>query len=194
MNINKIISVFTLPLLLCCAASKKPAISNTPIETLEDTAPPKRSLYKSYISFFPIGTAINPDVDLASEDRKKFIAKQYNSVTAENQMKLKFIHPQKNKWNWEPADNIVNFANANKMKVRGHALIWQQNVPRWFVMNNGEFVSKDGLFKNMKTHIDAMMNRYKSSVYCWDVVNEAISDAPKDFFKEKDTFYKIAGE
>jgi endo-1,4-beta-xylanase len=171
--------------LVACAATKQDGSTE---EAKKD------SLYKAYQSYFPIGTAINPDVDLASEDRKKFIAKHYNSVTAENQMKLKFIHPQKDKWNWTPADDIVTFARANKMKIRGHALIWQQNVPLWFIMNNGSFVTKEELYKNMKEHIDAMMNRYKADVYCWDVVNEAISDAPKDFFKEKDTLYKIAGE
>jgi endo-1,4-beta-xylanase len=193
MKINKIILVFTLPLIICCAASKQPSTSSTTIENINEKVLAK-SLYKSYTAYFPIGAAINPDVDIVSDERKKFIAKHYNSVTPENQMKLKFIHPQKDKWNLEPADKIVDFAKSNKMKIRGHALIWQQNVPLWFVMNNNNFVSKEELFKNMKEHIDAMMNRYKENVYCWDVVNEAISDAPKDFFKEKDTLAKIAGE
>jgi endo-1,4-beta-xylanase len=193
MNINKIILPFSLPLLLCCAASKQSKVSSTPTKTADESSLP-RSLYKSYVSFFPIGTAINPDVDLVNEERRIFIAKQYNSVTAENQMKLKFIHPQKDRWNWEPADKIVAFAKDNNMKIRGHALVWQQNVPLWFVSNNASLVSKETLLTNMKLHIEAMINRYKANVYCWDVVNEAISDAPKDFFKEKDTLYKIAGE
>lgn len=152
------------------------------------------SFYQAYATYFPIGAAINPDVDLASDARKDFIKAQYNSVTPENQMKLKFIHPQKDKWNWAPADNIVDFAQQNNMKVRGHALIWQQNVPLWFIMKNDVLASKEELYSNMKMHIDALVKRYKGKVYCWDVVNEAISDNPKEIFKAKDSLYAIAGE
>jgi endo-1,4-beta-xylanase len=192
---NKFLFI-TATILVACGATKNAPTANTPhIETIEvNDEANKKSFHKAYAAYFPIGTAINPEADFASDERKKFVIKHYNSVTAENQMKLKFIRPQKNKWNWQPADDIVNFAVANKMKVRGHALVWQQNVPLWFVSNNGNQVSKEELLSNMKEHIDAMMNRYKANVYCWDVVNEAISDAPKDFFKEKDTLYKIAGE
>jgi endo-1,4-beta-xylanase len=192
MNINKVILLFSMPILICCATAKQAPVVPVTVETNDDM--PAKSLCKAYNTYFPIGAAINPDLDLISAKRKAFIAKHYNSVTPENQMKLKFIHPQKDKWNWEPADNIVAFARANKMKVRGHALIWQQNVPQWFVMNNNNLINKEELYKNMKEHINAMINRYKTEVYCWDVVNEAISDVPKDLFKEKDTLYKIAGE
>lgn len=190
---NKAFGFLVLPLLLCCASAKQPAVVTTN-ETWLDSLPSK-SLYKAYEANFPIGCAISPDVDLVSEERKKFIALQYNSVTAENQMKLRFIHPQKDKWNWESADKIVAYAKANKMKIRGHALVWQQNIPLWFVSKNGSLISKEELLQNMKQHIDAMMTKYPASdVYCWDVVNEAISDNVEEIFRVKDTLYNIAGE
>lgn len=152
------------------------------------------SLYKAYEPLFPIGAAINPSVDLASEQRKSFIAQQYNCVTPENQMKPKQIHPKENEWNWKPADEIVEFARNNKMKVRGHTLVWQQNIPYWMIYKNGKIADSAFLFQQMQSHIVGMMNRYSEHVYCWDVVNEAISDIPNELYRKTDTLYMIAGE
>lgn len=190
--INKIALLGILPLSLCCASLKQSGLGSAQKATVEQT--PAISLYQAYADYFPIGTAINPEADLVTDERKKFIGFQYNSVTAENQMKLKFIHPQPNKWNWEPADKIVAFAKENKMKIRGHALVWQQNVPQWFIMKEENLISKEELLKNMKEHISTIINHYKENVYCWDVVNEAISDSKDDVYRPKDSLYKIAGE
>lgn len=198
MIVNKIIPVLALPLMLCCTSSRQPAATVDARKVANDSTIQLKSLYKAYAVYFPIGAAISPEADLVSEQRKLFIASQYNSITAENQMKLKFIHPQKDKWNWEPADKIVAYAKANKMKVRGHTLVWQQNVPSWFIKKDGNLVDKDALFQNMKEHIFAMMKRYPSSdVYCWDVVNEAISNNntnPAEIYRSIDTLHMIAGE
>jgi endo-1,4-beta-xylanase len=176
--------------------TKKKKNKNKQTEAATTDASKSVDLYKAYLNYFPIGTAISPEADLSSEERKQFIAQQYNSVTAENQMKTRFIHPQKNKWNWAPADAIVSFAKANNMKVRGHALVWYQNVPNWFIKDNsGNLLSKDQFYTNMKEHIETMMKHYPSNdVYCWDVVNEAISDAKNEEFRPKDSLFAISGE
>ncbi len=154
----------------------------------------KVSLKDFYKEYFPIGTAINPKVDLTSPDRRQFIACQYNSVTAENQMKPKFIHPELNTWNWDPADQIVQFAVDHDMKIRGHVLVWQQNLPSWMTINKGALLKKDVMLQRMEDHIHAVVHRYKNKVYAWDVVNEAVSDRPGELFRPTDTLYKIAGE
>lgn len=151
------------------------------------------SLAQAYANYFPIGAAINPEADLSSPERKKFIAAQYNSVTAENQMKPKFIHPKENEYKWEPADQIVRFARENKMKVRGHTLVWHQSMPEWMLKDGGQAASKELLYKRMQQHINDVMGRYKNDVYCWDVVNEAISDKPEETFRAIDPLHKIAG-
>jgi endo-1,4-beta-xylanase len=181
-----------LSFLSCVSTVKKTQTTNDNQEPPVTTAP--IALYKAYAAYFPIGTAINPEADLVSAQRKEFITQQYNSVTAENQMKPKQIHPKENVFNWEPADKIVAFAKENKMKVRGHALVWQQNVPQWMCVIDGKLVSKEMLFAKMKSHINAVVNRYKNDVYCWDVVNEAISDKEDEFFRANDTLNLIAGE
>lgn len=154
----------------------------------------KVSLKEFYKEYFPIGTAINPKVDFVSPERGEFIARQFNSVTPENQMKPKFIHPEINTWNWDPADQIVQFAVDHNMKIRGHVLVWQQNLPSWMRMEKGTMLKKDVMLQRMKDHIYSVMRRYKNSVYAWDVVNEAVSDRPGELYRPTDTLYKIAGE
>jgi endo-1,4-beta-xylanase len=153
-----------------------------------------KSLYKAYEDFFPIGAAINPELDLKSEKRQKWIASQYNSITPENQMKPKFLRPTEDKWDWAPADEIVEFARKNNLKVRGHALVWYQSTPDWMVKDGEKTASKALLKKRIREHIETTMNRYKNDVYCWDVVNEAISDKPDEIFRANDQLYNILGE
>lgn len=43
----------------------------------------------------------------------------------------------------------------------------------------------------MKEHIDTVMKRYAGKVYCWDVVNEAVSDAGEGILREKSPYYEI---
>jgi endo-1,4-beta-xylanase len=155
------------------------------------------SLCKAYEKYFPIGAAINPSMDLKTQERRSFAAYHYNSVTAENQFKPRFLQPKEGVWKWAPADSVANFARKNKMKIRGHALVWYQSTPDWMVKDGGKPASKALLLERMKTHIETVVKRYKKDVYCWDVVNESISedsDKPDEIYRPTDPLFQILGE
>jgi endo-1,4-beta-xylanase len=166
----------------------------TTLQTNKSSTVP--SLWQAYKDFFPIGAAINPSMDLKTEERRKFAAYHYNSVTAENQFKPRFLQPKEGVWKWEPADSIADFARENKMKIRGHALVWYQSTPQWMVKDGDKPASKELLLKRMKTHIETVMSRYKNDVYCWDVVNESISEnsLTDSIFRPSDPLFQILGE
>ncbi|MES2456414.1 MAG: endo-1,4-beta-xylanase [Bacteroidota bacterium] len=146
-----------------------------------------------YKSFFPIGVAVTPR-QLADSAQRALILKHFNSLTAENAMKMGPIHPEENRYDWAGADAIVNFATANGLKVRGHNLCWHTQAPKWmFVDSIGNQVTKEVLLKRLKEHIHAVVGRYKGKIYAWDVVNEAISDNPKELLRNS-LWYKICGE
>lgn len=152
----------------------------------------QKGLKDYYASYFPIGVAVSPRA--LKSDEGQLILTQFNSMTAENVMKVGPIHPEENKFNWGPADEIVNFAQANSMKMRGHTLCWHNQLPKWmFIDQKGDTVSKEVLLGRLKTHITEVVTRYKGKVYAWDVVNEAISDKTDEFYR-KSTWYKICGE
>jgi endo-1,4-beta-xylanase len=152
----------------------------------------EKGLKDYYADYFPIGVAIGPHA--LSTDEAGFILHEFNSITAENAMKMGPIHPKEDEYFWEHADSIVNFAVRNNMKLRGHTLCWHNQTPAWlFVDVKGDTVSKEVLLARLKDHITTVVNRYKGKIYAWDVVNEAISDKPDEFYRNS-VWYKICGE
>lgn len=152
-----------------------------------------KGLKDYYKDYFPIGVAITPR-QLEDSAQRAFILKHFNSLTAENAMKMGPIHPEENRYNWQGADAIVNFAQENGLKVRGHNLCWHTQAPKWmFVGEDGNQVTKEVLLERLKQHIHTVVGRYKGKIYAWDVVNEAISDNPNEFLRNS-LWYKICGE
>lgn len=151
-----------------------------------------RGLKDFYKNYFPIGVAIAKK-NLAGEEAA-LIKKQFNSITAENDMKMEMMQPIEGKFIWTNADSIINFAIKNNIKVRGHNLCWHEQAPSWlFIGKDGKEVSKEVLLQRLKTHIETVVGRYKGKIYAWDVVNEAIDDDSTKYLRNS-KWYQICGE
>jgi len=104
------------------------------------------------------------------------------------------IHPEEDRYNWKDADEIVAFATAHGLRVRGHNLCWHEQTPDWLFKDAaGNLVSKEVLLKRLKDHITTVVNRYKGKIYAWDVVNEAVNDDSTKFLRNS-LWYQICGE
>ena len=126
--------------------------------------------------YFSIGVAVNMR-NISNPEQIAIIKKDFNSITAENDMKPQPTEPAYGQFNWENVDKIANFCRSNGIKLRGHCLMWHAQIGEWMYKDEkGDLVSKEKLFQNMKHHITAIVERYKDVIYAWDVVNEAISD------------------
>ena len=154
-----------------------------------------KTLKDAYKDHFTIGVSVNMG-NLISPDKAGHIKEHFNSITAENDMKPSSTQPNKGQWNFSNSDNIMRFAEANKIPVRGHCLIWHNQTGNFmFYDDDGKLLSKEALFARMKNHIETIMGRYKGRIYAWDVVNEAITDDPKAPHPYRESlFYKIAGD
>jgi endo-1,4-beta-xylanase len=128
---------------------------------------------------FLIGAAVNDNVVSGNDSQAAAIVeKQFNAITSENVMKWQLIHPEPDRYNFEPADRFVAFGEKNKMFIVGHTLIWQNQIPGWaFKDDAGNLLGRDAMLARMKDHIFTVMGRYKGRVNGWDVVNEALNDA-----------------
>lgn len=141
-----------------------------------DRKNPKKGLKDYYKKYFPVGVAVRPS-DLREGDEKNLILNEFNSITAENAMKMAPLHPAEDRYFWRDADSIVNFGVRNKLKVRGHTLCWHAQAPGWmFVDSEGKPATKELLLQRLKSHVQTVVSRYKGKVYAWDVVNEVIAD------------------
>ncbi|WFE65387.1 endo-1,4-beta-xylanase [Micromonospora sp. WMMD714] len=97
--------------------------------------------------------------------------REFNSVTAENEMKWDATEPSQGRFVYTNGDRLVSHAQANGMGVRGHALLWHQQEPGW-----AQGMSGSALRSAMINHVTQVATHYRGKVYAWDVVNEAFAD------------------
>ncbi|MET0298908.1 MAG: endo-1,4-beta-xylanase, partial [Flavitalea sp.] len=154
--------------------------------------PGAKGLKDHYADYFPIGAAVTPN-SLHGDD-SVLIVTHFNSITAENAMKMRPIHPKEDQYYWHDADAIADFATKHSLRLRGHTLCWHSQAPPWmFVDTNGDTATKEVLLNRLKEHISTVVNRYKGKIYAWDVVNEVIDDNDKNFYRNT-AWYRICGK
>src|SRR5688572_21154054 len=97
--------------------------------------------------------------------------REFNMVTAENEMKPDATQPQRGQFSFGSGDQIYNWATQRGMKVRGHTLAWHAQQPGWM-----QSLSGATLRQAMIDHINGVMAHYRGKLVAWDVVNEAFNE------------------
>lgn len=98
-------------------------------------------------------------------------------------------------FNWASADRIADFARQNNMKMRGHTFVWHSQTPAaFFTDDKGNQLTREQLYERLRIYMTAVMNRYKDIIFCWDVVNEALSDSPDNLLRTSSRWYQICGK
>lgn len=77
-----------------------------------------------------VGTAL-PHNALNDSRMYAMAGQQFNMVTAEYEMKWGTCEPNQGQERYEYGDQIVQYAKAKNMKIRGHTLIWYVDYPGW---------------------------------------------------------------
>jgi endo-1,4-beta-xylanase len=97
------------------------------------------------------------------------LAREFGGLVPEYELTWRIVHPQQNAYYFEPTDQLVDFARAHDMKVRGVPLLWGQHNPPW--LDAGGFTRAE-MRAIMTDHITRVVSRYRGRVSQWDVVNE----------------------
>lgn len=151
----------------------------------------KTKLYEKYDPYnIKIGAAFN----YGNLNNYNDIAGHFNSFTCENEMKWVSTEPQNGNYTFEKADAMVQWAKDHNMKVRGHTLVWHTQTPEW-VWSSG----RDQTLANINDRIETMLRHFNAvddTVYCWDVVNEALddNDSNQNETYRKSGFYNSVGK
>jgi endo-1,4-beta-xylanase len=111
--------------------------------------------------------------------------RQFDMVTPGNEMKWDTTEPADGTFNFGPGDQVVGYAHAHHMVVRGHNLVWQSQLPGWV-----SSLPLDQVKAVMEQHISTEVSHYRGQVYSWDVVNEPLN-ADGSFVG--DVFYQAMG-
>ena len=116
------------------------------------------------------------DLQNNDEQYNKVAGEQYDLTTPGNACKWQATEPHYNVFNFTECDYMHNFAVSKNMTFRGHNLCWGNSNPSWLL--NGNYTPSQ-LQTILQTHITTVVEHYPGKkIYCWDVVNEAVSDNP----------------
>ena len=78
-----------------------------------------------------IGTAVDADAFVADTPYRERIATEFSSITAENVMKWQLVEPERGTLDFAAADRLVAAAQRAHQGVRGHTLVWHNQLPTW---------------------------------------------------------------
>ena len=106
-------------------------------------------------------------------------------VVSENAFKWLEIHPTAEKYDFTGADALLAWANARKMAVRGHTLVWHEANPDWLEPALNSAAAE----KILRDHIKTVVGRYAGKVVHWDVVNEPIHEEDQKPLALRDTLW-----
>lgn len=153
----------------------------------------KETLRSATEGKFLMGVALNSgQINERDPLEADHIKTYFSSIVAENSMKSEVLQPTENNFNFGEADKLVALGEKNGQKVIGHCLIWHSQLPRWFMVDeNRQSVSAEVLKQRMRSHIHAVVGRYKGKIKGYDVVNEAFEDNGS---YRNSRFYQILGK
>ena len=137
-------------------------IENTPLRSIADS-----------LDFY-IGMATSSESPYLEQ-----IATEFNSIVAENEFKPNQL--LRNPTNWEfdftKADQLLDYALTNNLRVRGHTLIWGKFPGRtypkeWNEMVNESIDNVNELKGIIEKYVEEVMGHFKGRISSWDVINE----------------------
>lgn len=154
--------------------------------------PPLKDAFKGA---FTIGTILSvPALQGRAPLETALASKHFGALTCENSMKPGLTQPREGRFTFAEGDRLVEIAARCGAVPVGHTLVWHSQTPGWFFeAPDGGLPDRELALKRMRTHIAAVVGHFKGRVKQWDVVNEAVSDAPGEFLRPS-PWLKAIGE
>src|ERR1041384_5158072 len=138
-----------------------------------------------------VGAAVNMTPFRNEPIYNETLRREYNLLVAENAFKFDALHTARTTFNFTDADALVAFAQANGMAIRGHTLVWHNQLPGW--LTGGSF-TRDEVIAILRDHIMTVVGRYRGKILAWDVVKEAIDDSTGQLASNSFWFQHIGPE
>ncbi|MBB4078683.1 endo-1,4-beta-xylanase [Lewinella aquimaris] len=156
-------------------ANEQTDASRKAVTGLKDVAP------------FPIGGAVSIRKLAGDTALRAIVTTEFSSLTSTNDMKMYSIAAREGQLDFARADSTVAFAEANGMRMFGHALVWHYGLPEYIT-------SKDraGMEAFLTEYIDTVVTHFRGRVDGWDVVNEVFDTRGGEL--RATPFYTAMGE
>ena len=171
------------------------------------------SLKEIYAPYFEFGTAVVGS-EVLDADRMEFYKSQFAIFTPGNEMKpdsllnigecIKAVKKSGDqtvvKVKFDNCIPLLDWAQANGVKVHGHTLVWHSQTPQMFFHEGysirNPLVSREVMLARMESYIQQVLTwteeNYPGVIVSWDVVNEAAADSGR---KLRDSLWtQVVGE
>ncbi|MQY12602.1 hypothetical protein SRB5_27380 [Streptomyces sp. RB5] len=111
---------------------------------------------------------------------------EFGQITPANSMKWENTERNQGQFTYSGGQSIVDFAQSHSQTVRGHTLVWHNQLPGWVSQLPASQVRPA-----MENHIANVAGHFAGDIYAWDVVNEAFND---DGTFRSSPFYNAMGK
>jgi endo-1,4-beta-xylanase len=101
---------------------------------------------------------------------------------------MRNTRPAREVFDFCDADQVVGFAQANGLAVRGTPLVWHRSLPTW--LTDGTW-TRDELLTILHDHVVTTVTHFKGVVKQWDVVNEPLSDGGSEL--RRNIWHEVIG-
>jgi endo-1,4-beta-xylanase len=157
------------------------ACTREPMAKLGDAPPPVGSLHayaKSKGMRFGSAVGAGPATSgsFRNPDYAALLLRDCGILVAENEMKWQALRPNVRDYNFAPFDEMLAFAEANGMAMRGHTLLWHrpQWQPNWLETYDFGTRPATEAERILTSHIKTVTDRYRGRIKSYDVVNETV--------------------
>jgi endo-1,4-beta-xylanase len=100
----------------------------------------------------------------------QIVSEQCGILVPEVELKWRKLRPSPEIFDFSQAELLYDLAKANGMLFRGHPLVWEQAMPKWFMTE----VNVHNAQATLLQHISVVVSHFAGRMHSWDVVNEAI--------------------
>jgi endo-1,4-beta-xylanase len=114
---------------------------------------------------FYVGTAVDNAAFAADATYRERVGTEFNSVTAENVMKWEVLEPERGRLDFTAADQLVASAKRNHQGVRGHTLVWHNQLPAWLTtgVESGEIDATE-LRGILRKHVTDVVRHFRGQI------------------------------
>jgi endo-1,4-beta-xylanase len=107
-------------------------------------------------------------------DFAELIGEQCGIVVPTGELKWIALRPAADRYDFSRPDFLLQFAQRNRILMRGHTLCWHESVSAWIQTPENRANTR----RFFVDHITTVCKHFAGQLQSWDVVNEAI--LPKD--------------
>lgn len=112
------------------------------------------------------GCSLGVDV-LPDQPYVDLVLREARILTTDLAFKLPFINPERGRFDFSQADQLVAFARTHKLPLRAHTLFWDLANPDW--VGKLSVAERRAEFDRI---LDTIISRYRGRIHSWDLVNE----------------------